>query len=184
MRRFVKYAQLAVSEFLDDNGAHLSASVSYYILFSLFPLLLAVTSILGFVLGSPERVKTILDWFSSFLPAASAELIIGIVENNITDIIRLRGFVLVLSIFGFIWAGTSMFNVVRKTLNIIWGITIPRPFFHERLVEIIMMAGVGSLFIASFWVTIFIKLVRQYAPGVSWAGAFYDTLFVIVLPGY
>lgn len=181
--RFARYCQLSVSEFLDDNGAHLSASMSYYILFSMIPLLLFTVSILGYFLSSPDTAERVLEQFRTFLPDVSADLITDIVQPNIDRIVGYRGWAMFLALIGLFWAGTSIFNVVRKTLNIIWGITIPRPFFHERLVEIIMMVGVGLLFVASFWLTVILRLVSQYTAEASWTHAFNTGFYGTVLPG-
>lgn len=162
MMRFVSYIRLAVNEFLDDNGAHLSAAISYYVLFSLFPLLLAAVSIMGFVL--PAMEDQVIEWFSIFLPEVSTDLVI----SNIGTLEQFRGTTLVIALIGLLWAGTSMFNVTRKTLNIIWGITIPRPFFHERFMELVMMAGVGSLMLISFGLTIAIGFVSRFLPSAPW----------------
>lgn len=179
--RFAKYVQLAVSEFLDDNGSHLSASISYYLLFSIFPLLLAVISIVGFVAGSSqEATLRVEQWITDFLPAAAGDLI----TDNVGSAISIRGLTGTFALLGLLWGGTSIFNVIRKTLNIIWGITIPRPFLHERLIEIIMMAGVGSLFISSLWLSTVLQFIGKLAPEAPWTAAFRGLLMGRVLPGF
>jgi len=178
MRRFVSYIRLAVNEFLDDNCAHLSAAISYYVLFSLFPLLLAAVSIMGFVLKSPDTQAQVVEWFRNFLPEEFAEL----VADNIGSMVEVRGVTGVIALIGLLWAGTSMFNVTRKTLNIIWGITIPRPFFRERLMELVMMAGVGSLMLISFGLTIAIGFVSRFLPSAPWLQRVNTYSLGVVLP--
>ncbi|MDJ0107680.1 YhjD/YihY/BrkB family envelope integrity protein, partial [Rhodococcus erythropolis] len=49
-------------KFLDDQGVYLAALIAYYGFVSLFPLLLLLSTILGFVLsGNPELQQQILD---------------------------------------------------------------------------------------------------------------------------
>ena len=134
VKRFFRYAFLAVNEFLDDNGAHLSASVAYYLLFSVLPVLLAIASIVGFVYGTTGITTDVADYLRSLLPSYYAEAVIGVLDEVQLD----RSIMGTVGLIGMIWAGTSVFNVIRKTLNIIWGITIPRPYFRERFIEIII----------------------------------------------
>ncbi|MCX6013234.1 MAG: YihY/virulence factor BrkB family protein [Chloroflexi bacterium] len=178
LKRFFQYSKLAVNEFLEDNGTHLSASVSYYVLFSLFPLLLALLSILSFIYASPERAiglkEVIIDWFGRFMPNILLEYfkVNPEADEYITNLAKQNTTGIIVAIIALLWAGISMFNVVRKTLNIIWGITIPRPFFRERLMEIIMMAVVGFVILASLWLSIIIGL-----------GSSDSILYHTVLPG-
>ena len=165
VKRFIRYALLSVSEFLDDNGSHLSASIAYYLLFSILPVLLAIASILGYVYdtpGLPDVVKEYLN--SGILPGYYATAVIGVMDT--VQLQLDRSIMGIIGVVGMIWAGTSVFNVIRKTLNIIWGITIPRPFFRERFIEVIMVAVVGAIFLASFWLTILLKFMSMQ-PEVS-----------------
>jgi len=155
VKRFFRYAFLAVNEFLDDNGAHLSASVAYYLLFSVLPVLLAIASILGFIYGTAGITTDVADYLRNLLPGYYAEAVIGVLDEVQLD----RSIMGTVGLIGMIWAGTSVFNVIRKTMNIIWGITIPRPYFHERFIEIIMVAVVGAVFLISFWFSIGLKII-------------------------
>ena len=49
---FIRLCASGFNEFLDKNGPYMSASISFYTLFSMFPLLLALLSIFGFLLHS------------------------------------------------------------------------------------------------------------------------------------
>ena len=159
-KRVFRYLQMAIGEFLDDNGSHLSAAMSYYILLSLIPVLLAVMSLLGFLIPSnPGIGETVKDWFYNFIPAEETRTVIDTALDNIRDIRSTSG---IIAVIAMLWSGTAIFNVIRKTLNIIWGITIPRPFFRERFMEVIMVAVVGAIFLASFWLTFAFSLIGDF----------------------
>lgn len=161
-KRFVKYVWLAVSEFLDDNCSHLSASIAYYLLFSILPVLLALASILGYISGTEGLPAPVVDYLQNILPSYYATEIINVLNGVRAE----ANIMAIIGVAGMLWAGTSVFNVIRKTLNIIWGITIPRPFFHERFIEVAMVAVVGAIFLGSFWLTIGLKLL-SVQPNVS-----------------
>lgn len=64
-----------VYKFFDDQGTYLAALITYYGFLSLFPLLLLLASVLGFVLqASPELQADILDSALRQLPVIGEEL--------------------------------------------------------------------------------------------------------------
>ena len=64
-----------IYKFGEDQGPYLAALITYYGFLSLFPLLLLLTSVLGFVLdGHPELQQQILDSTLSQFPVIGDEL--------------------------------------------------------------------------------------------------------------
>src|SRR5689334_23761277 len=62
-------------KFGDDNGGQLSAVISYYGFFSLFPLMLALVSILGYVLsGNPHLQRQIVNSTLAQIPVIGDQL--------------------------------------------------------------------------------------------------------------
>jgi len=180
-KRVFRYFVLAIGEFLDDNGSHLSAAMSYYILLSIVPVLLALMSILGFLIPSyPGIGDAVKDWFYNFIPAQETRLFIDEALKNIRDVRTTSGIIAVIAL---LWSGTAIFNVIRKTLNIIWGITIPRPFFRERLMEVIMVSVVGSVMLASFWLTFGLSLIGDLGDLQGFAKTMSEGFLGYLLPG-
>ncbi|MCL0064625.1 YihY/virulence factor BrkB family protein [Dehalococcoidia bacterium] len=151
----------AVKEFLTDNCLHLSASISYYMFFCIFPLSLAFTSVLGFISGSPESEAKVIQAIGDFLPVSSE-----FITSSIQGVVRARGTIGVIATIGLLWGGSAVFNVIRKSLNIAWGIKKPRPFFVERAMELAMTLGVGLLLLTSIGITAALSVVRQFNAAV------------------
>ena len=64
-----------VRKFLDDRASNLAALIAYYAFFSLFPLLLALVSALGFVLqDNPSLQEEVLDSALARIPVIGAQL--------------------------------------------------------------------------------------------------------------
>ncbi len=61
MRRLVLLAKRSAKEYSADNCSQMAAAVSYYVLFSLFPLMLFLVSIFGLVIHDRERQEEIAD---------------------------------------------------------------------------------------------------------------------------
>jgi membrane protein len=65
-------------KFSEDRASNLAALVAYYAFFSLFPLLLVFTTVVGFVLADdPQAQKDILDSTLQQIPLAGEELKTG-----------------------------------------------------------------------------------------------------------
>src|SRR5215207_9307751 len=64
-----------IYKFVDDQGNYLTAMITYYGFLSLFPLLLLLTSILGFALeGNPGLQEQVLDSALSRFPVLGQQL--------------------------------------------------------------------------------------------------------------
>ena len=62
-------------KFSEDRASNLAALVAYYAFFSLFPLLLAFVSILGFVLeDNPELRQDVIDSALARIPVIGSQL--------------------------------------------------------------------------------------------------------------
>ncbi len=59
--RIPKMLAAAAKELLEDNGLRLAASLSYYTLFSLVPLLFLAAAVAGYVFGDPDAVSRTVD---------------------------------------------------------------------------------------------------------------------------
>ncbi|MCA1727093.1 MAG: YihY/virulence factor BrkB family protein, partial [Actinobacteria bacterium] len=112
-------------KFAEDQAGHLAALVAYYAFFSLFPLLMVFTAILGFLLhDNAELRQTILDSALSQFPVIGAEIRrnVGSVEGN--------GTALVVGILTALWAGTGVTMAFQNALNAVWDVPIKdRPSF-------------------------------------------------------
>ncbi|HKJ11163.1 MAG TPA: YhjD/YihY/BrkB family envelope integrity protein, partial [Ornithinimicrobium sp.] len=74
-RRWRSVPVAVVYKFVDDQGIFLAALITYYGFLSMFPLLLLVASVLGFLLQNrPELRESILDTAVSQFPVVGAEI--------------------------------------------------------------------------------------------------------------
>ncbi len=143
--RFVALVRMTTQQFLRNNCAHMAASIAYYSLFSLFPLALAIVSILGFFsLDSPEERARFAERVAGVLPVAQ-----GLIASTLEGVVRARGATGALAIVGLLWAGSTVFSAIRKAVNYSFGVTVPRSFFKERLMDFGLMAAAGLALLAS-----------------------------------
>ena len=61
----VRLVVRVIQELGDDDATHMAASVSYYAVLSLFPLILGVSAIVGMVAHSPQRQEDVISFVVS-----------------------------------------------------------------------------------------------------------------------
>lgn len=150
-------------EYMDDNCPSMAAAMSFYILLCIFPLALAAISILGFVLHTPSIEEKVIDAMVEAIPVSRDFL-----RDTIRSVVNARGGAGLIATLGLAWAGMALFGIVRKGLNIAFGITMPKPYFTERLREFLMMMAAGFLLLISLASTTFLGVLRQWSLNANW----------------
>jgi membrane protein len=152
---FLGICTRAVNDFLGKNGPQLAAAISYYALFSLFPLALAIIFGLSFFLG-PNSIEDLAQRAAEQAPVSKKT-----VSDVLTGTLTSRSLAGSAGILGLLWAGTAVFGAIRKGVNATWGITRPRPFLQERLIDISLMLGAAILMIVSISSTAILAYLRE-----------------------
>ncbi|MBE0480757.1 MAG: YihY/virulence factor BrkB family protein [Dehalococcoidia bacterium] len=138
------------------NGSHMAAGIAYYVILSIFPLLLALIGLLGFFLPAEEVQEQLFEFFEANIPGA-----VDALEQNIEQVIQLRGTLGILGILGLLWSASAMFGAITRTINRAWGIEKLRPFYIRKLYELGMALGTGLLFILSLGITAFLSILED-----------------------
>ena len=112
----------AVKAFFADNCSQRAAALSYYVLFSLFPLLIFSVGILGLVIQDSKLQSDIVDEVMSNIPLSQDE---G--RNDVRDALAAvardqSGAIGIFGLLGLAWSGSAVFGVLRSSLNTIFRI--------------------------------------------------------------
>ncbi|MCZ6538946.1 MAG: YihY/virulence factor BrkB family protein, partial [Chloroflexi bacterium] len=62
---------------------------------------------------------------------------------------------------GLFWVSQQVFSAIRKSINIIWGISKPRQFLTERVMDFALMFGAATLLFASVFTTGLITFFQE-----------------------
>lgn len=137
-----------VKKFGDDQAGNLAALIAYYGFFSLFPLMLVMVSVLGFVLRSnPSLRGKIINSALSQFPVIGTQL-----QHNIRGLTGTgAGVVLGLGTLGALWAGLGVMQAAQNAFNTVWDVPrTQRPNFIEtRLRGLIMLIVLGAFTLVS-----------------------------------
>jgi membrane protein len=121
-----------------------AAAMSYFALFSLFPLLLVLVAAGGYVLASEEAYRLVVDLVSGAFPAS-----VALIETNVQRVIRLRGPVGILSLLTLVWSASSFFFSLTTNVERAWPQASNRSIAQRRLVAIGMVVSLAGLMAAS-----------------------------------
>ncbi len=159
-RRLWLLLKHSVFGFFDDNCPQMAAAISYYVLLSLFPLVIFSIGVLGFVIEDNDIERNLIDELTGLLPVDTegAEN----VEDAVQEITGASG--QVLGLFGLAvlaWTASAMFGVIRRSLDIAFDLSGRRPFVREKLVDFGMMALLGVIFLASLGATTTLRVARE-----------------------
>ena len=128
-----------LQKYSEDQGAYLAATITYYTFFAIFPLLLVLTTVLGFVLRGHQRLyRSIVNSALGQLPVIGNEIQLG----------RLRGNTLALGIglAAALWAGMGVFLASQNAMNRLWGVPHARrpDFLRARARSLTLMLVLGG----------------------------------------
>jgi membrane protein len=166
-----------ISEWQDDKAQRLGASLAFYTVFSLPPLLLVVVMLVGLVFHGDATSK---------IEAQMAMLVNDDAARAIGEAIRstrssLGGGVLAttLGIGALLFGATGVFAQLQDAMNTIWEVQ-PRPgrgwrgLIFDRILSFGMVLGIGFLLLVSLVVSAAIAAIATYfgdrLPGIAVLG--------------
>lgn len=122
-----------VAEFREDGMTDWAAALTYYALLSLFPALIAVSSLIGLVADADTLTEVVLD----VAPGSAADTLSGPI-NSITSNTGAAGVALVLGLAGALWAASGYTAAFGRAGNVIYEVREGRPFWRLRPVQILV----------------------------------------------
>src|SRR2546430_11358796 len=96
-----------------DPGSPLAAAISYYVLFSIIPLVTFLVAIFGYIMRDPQRQQDAMNRIMQTLPLGQ-----NFVLDSIRSAANQTGTLTVIGLIGLIWAASGMFGAIREALNI------------------------------------------------------------------
>lgn len=132
----------AVRSHIEHQGTQSAASIAYYALVSIFPLVLFLVLAAGTWLRQPEVQQRIFDFLSEQVPVS-----LDIVRQVVNESLRYRGSLGIVAALTLLWTSSGLFANLEQGIQRAWELASRRPFWRGRLVGILMVVllAVGLL---------------------------------------
>jgi membrane protein len=154
----------AFNGFMDDRALKLSASLSYYTIFSLSPMLIVIISISSLFYGREAIEGEISEQIQDLVGTQAAAQIEELLRN--AQLSQQSGLAAVIGIGTLVIGATGIFAEIQDSINSIWGVK-PKPkqgwlkYIVNRLLSFSMIVSIGFLLLVSLVINAAIDLFSR-----------------------
>jgi membrane protein len=148
----------AIEDLFRDRLPQYAASISFHVLFSLFPLTIVLVSVFGLVLTDDDLRQRVIDELVAVLPVS---------ESGQRDVARsIEGIATPLSAIGFVsliallWGASGMMTSLRVGLETALKVERGRPPARAKLVDFALLGIVGLLVLLVIGLSAFAAFFR------------------------
>jgi membrane protein len=153
-RSSVSLLKETVKEFSDDDCTMMAASLSYYTVFSLPPIVFIVIFIAGLFVQRTTVEDEVLGQIRGMIGSSAADQVRTMLQRTSAETSG-AGLSLIISIGALLLAATGVFAQLQAALNRAWGV-MPDPrqggvksFLGKRLLSLGMVLAIGFLLLVS-----------------------------------
>lgn len=139
-----------------------AAQLAYYFLLALFPLLIFMTTLLGYFAGAGSKVREgLFSYLATVVPPQAATLINDTL-NGVTQ--GASGGKLSFGILATLWAASNGMGAISSSLNAAYNVEEARPWWKARLTSIGLTVALAGLIISALALILF---GHEIAEGVA-----------------
>lgn len=150
----------AVRNTLTSESSFAAAAISYFALFSFFPLVL-FTSVIASTWLAPILDRSQIISQLDFVAPALGYLL----ENHLQRIVGLEQTITGISLISLIWSSSNIFYVLTRTLDRIWRVRKRRPVWQHRGMAVLSVLVISSiLLLSSIAYSTIISVVQLFTP--------------------
>jgi membrane protein len=157
-------------EWQKDNALQLGASLSYYTIFSLAPMLLVVIAVAGLVYGREAVQGQLVGQLRGLVGEQGGQAIQTMVAN--AGLHGSGGVVAtVIGILTILFGATGLFVALQDSLNRIWEVEAKpglglKGFIMNRIISFGMILGIGFLLLVSLVLSAAVEALGAWATGL------------------
>ncbi|WP_186576786.1 YihY/virulence factor BrkB family protein [Aquibacillus kalidii] len=156
MKKIIDFIKRLVKRILKDDVFGLSAQLAYFFLLSLFPFMIFLVTLIGYL---PFEKIDVVKFIADYAPAETVQLI----NENITKIANEKnGGLLSVGIIGTLWSASNGINAIMRSFNAAYDVEENRSFIVSRFIAIILTLAMLLVIIVAFLLPIFGKAIGIY----------------------
>ncbi|MGA7987993.1 MAG: YihY/virulence factor BrkB family protein [Candidatus Dormiibacterota bacterium] len=153
------YPGRLIAAFGSSQAGNYASGLAFNAFLSMFPLILGLLAIVGFVTQSAHARATVLGALYGFFPQDAHDAL----SSAFTTIHDYSGWFGAVSVIGLLWSGSSLFTSMEFALGMVIGAR-QRPFLRQRGMALVLT----FLFVMSLVVTVGVNALIAL-PGPGWA---------------
>ncbi|GAA4099462.1 YihY/virulence factor BrkB family protein [Mucilaginibacter panaciglaebae] len=152
LKKIWKVLVATFSGFVSDNGLKLSASLAYYTVFSLAPLLILVISLAGLFFGNDAASNRLYPQIAQYVGSQAAIQIQDMLKSLALS--GKTGLAVVIGVITLMLGASSIFIEIQDSLNIIWRVKAkPKKgwlkLLKNRFLSFSLIVSLGFLLLVS-----------------------------------
>jgi membrane protein len=152
LKKVWKVLVTTFSGFINDNGLKLSASLAYYTVFSLAPLLILVISLAGLFFGNDAAANRLYPQIAQYVGPAAALQIQEMLKSLALS--GKTGTAVVIGVVTLLVGASSIFVEIQDSLNMIWRVKAkPKKgwlkMLQNRFLSFSLIVSLGFLLLVS-----------------------------------
>lgn len=176
----------AFRRFGEDRAPNVAASLTFFAMLSISPVLVLAVTVTSIVLGEESARRSLLEQVESYIGRQGAEFIETLLENQALNQNGIWPTILGLGVI--IFGASALFQHLREAVLIIWGDKPPRAGFMQmvvqRLIAGVMVPVFGIIMLAWLALEGFIAYWAPFEEGSRWGtllAAFVSIAFFTVV---
>src|SRR5262245_47730936 len=169
-KRLVDVVMRAYWDWSTDGATRLGAAVAYYTLFSVAPVLIVITGVVGFFVGQAAAREQVSPWLQRFLSADGARAAELMLQQHVTPA---GGIITTVVGLATLFLATSAFvNELRPSLNLVWRVQVPSKgtglmgtlgtMLTDRVYGFLIAISAGVLIVISLAVNTAVTVAASY----------------------
>lgn len=156
MKQTIDFGKQLIKQINEADVFGLSAQLAYFFLLSLFPFLLFLITLLGYL---PIDAISVTDFLGAYAPDEIMELI----NTNLTQLVNAQnGGLLSIGIIGTLWSASNGVNAIMKSFNRAYEVEEDRSFIVARLIAIALTIGMVIVICVALLLPVFGKAIGVY----------------------
>ncbi|OLN23680.1 ribonuclease [Domibacillus antri] len=133
------------------------AQMAYFFLLALFPLMIFMVTLLGYLPIDPDQVFIVI---KDFAPADTLSMVQDILQEVTSN---QNGGLLSVGFLGTIWSASNAMNAVMKGLNYAYDVKETRPFYHARGLSILLTFAFIFMIAVMLILQVFGRQIGEFA---------------------
>lgn len=182
--------QQALVNYSLHGCSHMAAALAYYALFSIFPLLLVVLSLLGFALQFVPLAINGRSYMFEFLAINTSPDLAAWLDERLTEVQTLRSTAGLVGLAVLLFGASGVFTMLDEAFNQIWGLPVPdhgplRAFLallRRRFFAFLMVVALGVITLTVLLFSVTLRQLAVLTATLPYSEPFWYVVGLLVVP--